>query len=558
MIACAAPLSDAQGREGDVAWGKPGSKELEVSGDLATTERPAGPEGDRSRRWRSGRVPMLLAVAATAGALGGCDYDSYMDQSVVGRWETTPTSVPILERIDLIERDEGEFVETSPVMPEDLLPEVSDYRVGPGDSIALQIFDFLEAGVPTPFERQIDPRGSIDLPQLGRIDVYDMTSDEIRETLRAELKEKGIIEDALVSVQVIGRRQATFSVYGAVPGVGRYLVPVPDYRLLEALSEAGGLSPVIKTVYVIRQAALSDEYSRGPGAPAVDPGDRPRRAPEGGRETEDGVELDDLIRRLSEPEDAPGLLQAGAQDGDLGQGGASSGPPPIDLIVAETPRPGGERRRERSRDESGREPGSWMFLNDRWVRVEEGAGEQRGIAEGDDPLGQAARDLVAQRIIEIPAKKLMEGDPRYNIVIRPGDVIRVPTPETGLVYLAGPGIARPGIYSLPTQGRLTLTKAVLAAGGLNGLAVPWRVDLTRMVGPDRQATIRLDLKAIAEGTQPDIFMKADDMVNVGTSFWATPLAVIRGGLRASYGFGFLLDRNFGNDVFGAPPTNNRP
>jgi len=31
--------------------------------------------------------------------------------------------------------------------------------------------------------------------------------------------------------------------------------------------------------------------------------------------------------------------------------------------------------------------------------------------------------------------------------------------------------------------------------------------------------------------------------------------VIRGGLRASYGFGFLLDRNFGNDVFGAPPTN---
>jgi hypothetical protein len=44
------------------------------------------------------------------------------------------------------------------------------------------------------------------------------------------------------------------------------------------------------------------------------------------------------------------------------------------------------------------------------------------------------------------------------------------------------------------------------------------------------------------------------MVNVGTSFWATPLAVIRGGFRASYGFGFLLDRNFGNDVFGAPPS----
>ncbi len=76
-----------------------------------------------------------------------------------------------------------------------------------------------------------------------------------------------------------------------------------------------------------------------------------------------------------------------------------------------------------------------------------------------------------------------------------------------------------------------------------------------MVGPDRQATIMLDLRAISEGTQPDVFLKPDDHLNVGTNFWALPLAIVRNGLRASYGFGFLLDRNFGNDVFGAPPTN---
>lgn len=553
MLACAAPLSDAQEREGDVARAEPGSKELAVSGDLTTAERPTGPV--RDRRWA-----MALMLAALMGTLTGCGIDSYFDQSVVGRWETTPTVAPILERIDLIEHDEGEFVETTSVMPEDLVPEVSDYRVGPGDTISLQIFDFLEAGVPTPFERQIDPRGAIDLPQLGRIDVYDLTADDIRQKLRVELREQGIIEDALVSVQVIGRRQATFSVYGAVPGVGRYLVPVPDYRLLEALSEAGGLSPVIKTIYVIRQAALTDEYSRGLGArPRPEPGgDAPAPQNRGG-ETREGVELDDLIRRLSEPEDNPAMMQSGDQQGGdqtgiqaENQTGNGAEPPPIDLIEAETPRR--ERDRRGDAERAAREPGSWMFLNDRWVRVEEGGGDA-GIQEGEDPLDQAARDLVAQRIIEIPAEKLTEGDPRYNIVVRPGDVIRVPTPESGLVYLAGPGIARPGIYSLPTNGRLTLTKAVLAAGGLNGLAVPWRVDLTRMVDTDRQATIRLDLKAIAEGTQPDIFLKPDDMVNVGTSFWATPLAVVRGGLRASYGFGFLLDRNFGNDVFGAPPNN---
>ena len=76
-----------------------------------------------------------------------------------------------------------------------------------------------------------------------------------------------------------------------------------------------------------------------------------------------------------------------------------------------------------------------------------------------------------------------------------------------------------------------------------------------MVGNDHQSTIMLNLRAIHEGTQPDIYLKPNDRINVGTNFWATPLAVVRGGLRATYGFGFLLDRNFGNDVFGAPPSN---
>jgi hypothetical protein len=273
------------------------------------------------------------------------------------------------------------------------------------------------------------------------------------------------------------------------------------------------------------------------------------------------VDLDELIRELSEPGDgsdeggSPAMLgEETAVQGVRRVALAQDEAPPIDLIEAEAPR---ERRarREQPEEASPADPGSWMFLNGRWVRVDSVRGEGDGLAEGEDPLAQAAAELVTQRVIEIPVEPLLLGDPRYNIVVRPGDIIRVPPPETGLVYLAGPGIARPGIYSLPTNGRLTLTKAVLSAGGLNGLAIPWRVDLTRMVGTDRQATIRLDVKAIAEGTQPDIFLKPDDMVNVGTSFWATPLAVIRGGFRASYGFGFLLDRNFGNDVFGAPPTN---
>ena len=106
-----------------------------------------------------------------------------------------------------------------------------------------------------------------------------------------------------------------------------------------------------------------------------------------------------------------------------------------------------------------------------------------------------------------------------------------------------------------TVGELTLSRLVSAAGGLGQIAIPQRVDLVRKIAPDREAAIRVNLAAIRNRAEPDIVMRADDHIIIGTNFFATPLAVIRNGFRMTYGFGFLLDRNFGNDVFGPPPVN---
>lgn len=472
------------------------------------------------------RAGLLSVMLATAMVGAGCEVDSFMDQSVVGRWEYTPTIAPILERIDVIEGDSGEFVETTAVLPEDLIPQVEDYQVGPGDGLYIEIFDFLQQGVATPFERLVDSRGDIDLPQLGRVEVMDLSADQVRDRIRQRLSEDGIIEDALVSVQITAQRQSTYAIFGQVGGVGRYVIPEPDYRLLEAITEAGGISEGSRYIYVIRQAPLSDEASRGRGA-------RPRENVTDQQQPE-GVDLNELIEELGGEGDGGGMAMF-AQDAQQ--------QPPIDLPADAPQRP------------TSAEGGAWIFVDGRWVQVDRSAA-QRGIPEGADPLsGTDTSDLVTQRVIQVPVRPLLAGAAEYNIVIRPGDIIRVPGPDQGFVYLAGVGVARPGVYGLPSYGRLTLSKAILSAGGLTGIAVPKRVDLTRMVGDTKQATIRLNLKAIAEGTQPDIFLKSDDMINVGTNFWATPVAIIRSGFRASYGFGFLLDRNFGNDVFGAPPTN---
>jgi protein involved in polysaccharide export with SLBB domain len=135
-------------------------------------------------------------------------------------------------------------------------------------------------------------------------------------------------------------------------------------------------------------------------------------------------------------------------------------------------------------------------------------------------------------------------------VIRPNDQIYVDGPQQGVVYIDGQ-ISRPGVYNLPQVGRLTLSRLVAAAGGPGPLAIPRRVDLTRVIGDNWEATVRLNLAAIRQRTEPDIYLRPDDHVIIGTSFWATPLAVIRNGFRFDYGFGFFLERNFGYDVWGA-------
>jgi polysaccharide export outer membrane protein len=492
-----------------------------------------------------GRVPRgirlgLAAAAAIAAAfaLGGChETDAWWyDPSVVGYWEHTPTRVPIQERIAAIEGPEDDFVEVSEVTAADLIPEMEEYRVGPGDVLDIVIWDLPIAGQFTPYQRIVDTRGFIDIPQLGQLFVNARTAEGVRRVVEEAMK--SLVREPLVSVVVSQPQQQQFSVVGAVGASGRYFIPGPDFKLLDALTTARGIQESTPHVYVIRQIPLTDEAA-GLGRRAREPVAPEPVPPVGGRE------LIDVIEGLAEPDGggSPGMV-GGAR-------AASPAPrrqqpqPPVGLVEPEQPaRPG---RPPETRPEAG---STWVYLNGQWVQVSRPA-----PAPGQPAVGALTREqLVTQRVIRVPVRPLLAGDARYNLVVRPGDVIRVPAGESGLIYIAGQ-VSRPGPYSLSPDGKLTLVRAIDAAGGLSALAWPERVDLTRMVGDTTQATIRLNLRAIVEGTHPDVFLKPNDRVNVGTNFIAYPLAVIRNGFRMTYGFGFVLDRNFADDVFGVTVIN---
>lgn len=520
--------------------------------------------------WRgtrnSSRLVRLGVVAGLALTLTACESDSFLfDPSVLGRWEHTPTRVPILTRIASIEGPDDEFVQVTDVRAEDLLPEITEYRIGPGDRLIVLVYDIPDQGRQAEYQPVVDSRGFINVPQLGEISVNGRTIKEAEAAVMESMKD--LVANPLAAIRLEAPRQQRFSVFGGVQSPGQYSIPVADYKILEGLTAAGGFSEAPEYIYVIRQVPLTS------GAAGVRP--TPVRAPASTTPPRPGENLSDIIQDLAQPKDQPKSQPQNppaAQPSSpppaapkpppgspsrLARAAQPSGSnPPIDLIDPKAPaRPAAESRpAESPAASSPSADGSWVFLNGQWVKVARRTESPAAVTAADvlPEAGGGSDALVSQRVIRVPIDKLVSGDARYNIVLRPGDIVRVPPAPAGTVFIGGQ-ISRAGSYQV--QDRLTITALVTSAGGLTQTAVPERVDLRRTVGDNQQAIIRLDLRAIAEGTHPNIYLKANDEITIGTNFWATPMAIIRNGFRFTYGFGFLIDRNFGNDIFGSPPVN---
>lgn len=531
------------------------------------------------RRVQSRRLARAVIGAAGVvgglGILGGCEVDSYLDPSVNGYWEHTPTTVPILEHVAAIDDVPRDEIETSEPTREDLLADAQAYRIGPSDEIEVQIDNFTQSSRTDVIPAQVDQRGYINFPKIGSINVLSKTDAEVTAIIERAIREKEILANPKVLVTVKAQRQQTFSATGGVAQPGGYFIPKPDYRLLEALTAAGGVSETAQKIYVIRQVALSDEAKGLPTAPVES--EPPKNAPETAppiKKEDVGELMKAILNEPAKKNDKPG------SPGAIGNGVSASGvrrqpagdPPATppspekkksDIDLIDTTLPAQPANPPAQNGGTGSEPATaatpptarsktkWVFINGQWTKQATAAPRATPSAPSIDPLAKqnVAADVMTQRVIEVPAQRLLAGHADVNIVIRPGDVIRVPVPDQGLFYVEG-AVNNPGVYSIPPSGRITITQAIVSASGLAGQAIPERVDLTRRIARDREATIRLNLRAISEKTQPNIFLKPDDVINVGTNFWAFPLAVFRQGLRASYGFGFLLDRNFQGEVFG--------
>lgn len=467
----------------------------------------------------------LMGAALFAGPIG-CETDSWMDPSVVGRWEHTPITMPILDRIDVIESRDTLPVTLSEVSPEDLMPDFNEYTISQSDTIAVIIFELVDPGQEAAYQRQVDATGLVRLPFVGPVKAAGKTASQLEDHIADLLERRDIIRNATVSVILQNSTKNTFTVMASplTGGTrsGLFTIPRPNFKLIDALAMANGIPDRTQRLLVIRETPLSSVAAGMVPEGVGDEGDSPAEiAPPA-------------------PDDASQLIDELLEgvDGDSGRA-----PAVVPGRGQAAPAPSGL---ESSLE--GANQAQWVNVGGEWVRVgsEKADGKTAdGMSQNEMRLGE----VVTQRVIEVPYDRLNNGDMRYNVVIRPGDIIKVPGQQGGFVYLGG-AINRPGAYNIPGEKDLTLKQLIVSGGGISAIGIPERVDLVRRIGNAQEATIRINLRAIFDGTEPDLFLKANDVINIGTNAVATPLAIFRNGLRATYGFGFVLDRNFNTDVFG--------
>ena len=441
------------------------------------------------------------AVAAVAAGLlaGGCEVKSFLDPTQLvdpkkenrldAEGRATPIVQVILDDLDLgVGEPDGAYTAARDVRASDLEIVTEDYIVGPGDLLRVSIADF-----PLPGAQYVEPKlvsdtGNVNLPDVDEVRVQGLTEAEAADAIEERYVERGIFQPGVARINVITvtANNREYSIVGnAIGQPGRYPVTKPDYRLLDALAVARGISDskvAAEYAYVIRETDAARAGRRRDGG-AANPG---------------------------------------------GSGGGDSGVAPD------------ENDPLRPRSDAGESADEWAAPA--FAMQQGGPAGGAGGSDSDGFSFEAPQEPTDREVIRIPLAELLDGEQKYNIVIRPNDYIVAPAAEGGFFYVYGNANVSGSFQLVPGQ-RVTLKRAITSARGLNAVAVPQRTQLVRRYG-DQDVFVRVDLAKIFVGQDPDLYLQPDDMVMIGTNFPAPFLATFRNAFRVTYGFGFLYDRNF--------------
>lgn len=484
--------------------------------------------------WARADVRMVIS-ASVAVAICGCNLNSmrnaWFNPTALGNFEESRTS-EIRTSLTLEDMPRGMPGATLPV-PADLVVEPIEPRISPGDTLALEIFELRQPLVPFQAQVAVTATGYVNLPVVGRVSADGLTPEGLERVIARTLRERDILIDPEVTVNPVFIQRATYSIFGigvsasnnAPLRAGTFPIRRPGLRLLEAINQVGGLNEFVEDIYVFRYEDL------GAARREAEKSDRRGDAARDGSAMADGSGQQAPAVPLTPEEELIALV--------VDPEGRFATPPPQKVEPAAIePKP--------------TDPYIWVgdeFVpNPAYRPSEEVASRPTTPPEG---AGAATVDWdriagdVSYRVLHIPAEMLRSGDPQVNIVIRPGDVVRIVSGEIGVYYVMGQ-VNRVGAFAFNAE-PITLKAAIATAGGLAGLAWPSRCTVYRRLGR-REQMIQVDLDRIFAGKDADFLVKRGDIINVGTHPFAPFLQRLRAltlpNPVSTVGYSFTYSRSF--------------
>lgn len=114
-----------------------------------------------------------------------------------------------------------------------------DYRLGPGDTIRIQVFQSPDLTLDT----RVGEDGGITFPLIGAVAIGNLTLDQAGRAIGQKLADGKFLVDPQVTITLVQNRSSQVSVLGQVKQPGSFPLESYGTRLSQVLAIAGGITP---------------------------------------------------------------------------------------------------------------------------------------------------------------------------------------------------------------------------------------------------------------------------------------------------------------------------
>lgn len=147
---------------------------------------------------------------------------------------------------------------TVPANSQEQKDRLAEYRLGPGDSIRISVFQNPNLSL----ETRVGEDGAITYPLIGRVSVGGGTLAAAEQTIARALEAGNYLREPQVTVLLLLTRSSQVSVLGLVNRAGRYPLDTVNTRVSEMIAIAGGVATAGGDIAILTGERLGKPFRK--------------------------------------------------------------------------------------------------------------------------------------------------------------------------------------------------------------------------------------------------------------------------------------------------------